>query len=112
MNKKNSLLIGFIAISIFMCPALTPAATYENCNLPAKSGLIAASAFLTIPYFVAKTVYGFAGTVTAGAINFFSFRYAEPTAEKIAFKSAGGDWYVTPDHLLGDKKLQFVGPVE
>jgi len=112
MNKKNALLIGFIAISIFMCPAMAPAASYENCNLPAKGGLIAASAVLTIPYFVAKTVYGFAGTLTAGAINFFSFRYAEPTAEKIAFKSAGGDWYVTPDHLLGDKKLQFVGPVE
>ena len=112
MKKKNSLLIGFIAISILMCPALTPAATYENCNLPAKSGLIAASAVLTIPYFVAKMAYGFAGTLTAGAINFFSFRYAEPTAEKIAFKSAGGDWYVTPDHLLGDKKLQFVGTVE
>jgi len=112
MGKKNGLLISFIAISVFMCPALTPAATYENCNLPAKSGLIAASAVLTVPYFVAKMVYGFAGTVTAGTINFFSFRYAEPTAEKIAFKSAGGDWYVTPDHLLGDKKLQFVGPVE
>ena len=112
MGKKNVLLISFIAISIFMCSAMAPAASYENCNLPAKGGLIAASAVLTIPYFVAKTVYGFAGTVTAGAINFFSFRYAEPTAEKIAFKSAGGDWYVTPDHLLGDKKLQFVGPVE
>ena len=112
MGKKNGLLIGFIAISIFMCPALTPAATYENCNLPAKSGLIAASAVLTIPYFVAKMGYGLLGTLTAGTINFFSFRYAEPTAEKIAFKSAGGDWYVTPDHLLGDKKLQFVGTVE
>jgi hypothetical protein len=65
MKKKNSLLIGFIAISILMCPALTPAATYENCNLPAKSGLIAASAVLTIPYFVAKMGYGFAGTLTA-----------------------------------------------
>ena len=112
MGKKNGLLIGFIAIRIFMCPALTPAATYENCNLPAKSGLIAASAVLTIPYFVAKMGYGLLGTLTAGTINFFSFRYAEPTAEKIAFKSAGGDWYVTPDHLLGDKKLQFVGTVE
>jgi hypothetical protein len=112
MNKKNSLLTFFIATSIFMCPAMAPAATYENCNLPAKSGLIAASAVLTIPYFVAKMAYGFAGTLTAGAINFFSFRYAEPTAEKIAFKSAGGDWYVTPDNLLGEKKLQFVGPVE
>jgi uncharacterized membrane protein len=112
MNKKNALFIGLIAISIFMCPAMAPAAPYENCNLPAKSGLVAASAALTIPYFVAKMGYGFAGTLTAGAINFFSFRYAEPTAEKIAFKSAGGDWYITPDHLLGEKKLQFVGPVE
>jgi hypothetical protein len=112
MNTKNSLLTFCIATSIFMCPALAPAATYENCNLPAKSALIAASAVLTVPYFVAKMAYGFAGTVSAGAINFFSFRYAEPTAEKIAFKSAGGDWYVTPDNLLGEKKLQFVGPVE
>ncbi len=112
MGKENVLLISFIAISILMCPALTPAANYEDCNLPAKSGLIAASTVLTVPYFVAKMGYGLAGTVTAGAVNFFSFRYAEPTAEKIAFKSAGGDWYVTPDNLLGEKKLQFVGPVE
>jgi hypothetical protein len=112
MNKKNALLICLIVISFCLYPALAPAATYENCNLPAKSGLLAASAVLTIPYFVAKMGYGFAGTVTAGAVNFFSFRYAEPTAEKIAFKAAGGDWYITPDHLLGEKKLQFVGPVE
>jgi hypothetical protein len=112
MKKKNILLIILTAIGIVICPAMAPAAPYESCNLPAKSGLVAASAVLTIPYFVAKMGYGFAGTLTAGAINFFSFRYAEPTAEKIAFKSAGGDWYITPDNLLGEKKLQFVGPVE
>jgi hypothetical protein len=112
MGKKNALLISFIVISIFMCPSLTPATTYEDCNLPAKSGLFIASSILTPPYFTAKMGYGLLGTLTAGTINFFSFRYAEPTAEKIASQSAGGDWYVTPDHLLGEKKLQFVGPVE
>lgn len=112
MGKKNGLLIGFIAISIFMCPALTPAKTYQDCNLPAKAGLVAASTVLTVPYFVAKMGYGFAGALTAGTINFFSFRYAEPQAEKIAQTSAGGDWYITPAILLGEQKLQFVGPVE
>ena len=95
-----------------MCPALTPAANYEDCNLPAKSGLIAASTVLTVPYFVAKMGYGLAGALTAGTVNFFSFRHAEPEAEKIAFKSTGGDWYITPDILLGERKLQFIGTVE
>ena len=109
---KSIFLIGLIAFSIFMYPAMAPAKTYEQCNTAAKCGLVTASSILTLPYCIVKTGYAFGGIVTAGAINLFSFRYAEPTAEKIAFKSAGGDWYITPDHLLGEKKLQFVGSVE
>lgn len=112
MNKTKILLIGIIAACIFILPAAAPAKTYEACSPVAKCGLGAASAILTIPYFIAKMGYGLVGSLTAGTINFFSFRYAEPTAEKIATKSAGGDWYITPKILLGEKKLEFIGTVD
>lgn len=112
MNKKGALIITSIVISIFMCPAQAPAKSFDQCNPAAQSGLATASALLTLPYFTVKMGYAFIGTLTAGAINFFSFRYAEPTAEKIACQSAGGNWYVTPANLLGEKKLRFIGPVE
>jgi hypothetical protein len=112
MDTKKVLIISLIAVSVFMHPSVAPTATYEACNGPAKCGLFVASSLLTLPYFFAKMGYGVMGTFTAGTINFLSFRYAEPTAEKIAFKSAGGDWYITPQILLGEKKLEFSGTVE
>ncbi len=112
MNNKIALIILWVALSMVMCPAQAQAKSFDQCNLAAQSGLATASALLTLPYFTVKMGYAFIGTLTAGAINFFSFRYAEPTAEKIACQSAGGNWYVTPDNLLGEKQLQFIGPVE
>ncbi|MCX5903765.1 MAG: hypothetical protein NTV89_09930, partial [Proteobacteria bacterium] len=53
--------------------------------------------------------YGAFGTLSAGTVNLFSARYAAPTAEKIALTAAGGDWYITPRILLGEKKLRFSG---
>lgn len=112
MGKKVILITICIAISIIMYSAPTPAKSFEQCNPATKSALATASAIVTVPYFTVKMGCAFIGTLTAGALNFFSMRYAEPTAEKIAFKSAGGHWYVTPDNLLGEKPLQFIGPVE
>ncbi len=111
MNKTTALIISCVAISIALIPAAARAKSFEQCNPAAQAGLAAASALVTLPYFTMKMGVAIVGTLTAGAINFFSVRYAEPTAETIAGKSAGGDWYVTPDHLLGEKQLRFIGPV-
>ncbi len=112
MKRMNLLFFIVLLSSAVFLPMTAQTKTYEECNVPAKAGLITASSLLTLPYFFIKMGYGVMGAFTAGTINFLSFRYAEPTAEKIAIKSAGGNWYITPQILLGEKKLEFSGSID
>ncbi|MCX5895331.1 MAG: hypothetical protein NTZ51_05830 [Proteobacteria bacterium] len=109
MDKKKLLLIGFISLLLLALPAQAPAKTYEECNFFTKGCLNGAATILSLPYFPVKLGYALMGTLTAGTLNACTLKYAEPVTEKIAIRAAGGDWYITPQILLGEKKLSFSG---
>jgi len=102
------LIIVLLCVTVFM-PAIASAKTYEEYGFWSQGCLNGAASALTVLYFPVKLGYGAFGTLTAGTVNLFSARYAAPTAEKIAFTAAGGDWYITPRILLGEKQLNFSG---
>jgi hypothetical protein len=71
-------------------------------------GLGAASAFCNVFYGPAKLLLMMIGSVTAG------FGYAVTAGDldvtrKILDSSVMGDYVVMPDHLTGDKPLEFIG---
>jgi hypothetical protein len=105
---KRALVIVLLSAVVFV-PATASAKTYEECNFWAQGCLNGVASALTVPYFPVKLGYAALGTLAAGTINLFSARYAAPTAEKTALTAAGGDWYITPQILLGEKKLHFSG---
>lgn len=109
MKKANLLPVIVLLSAVMILPAAASAKTYEEYNFWAQGCLNGAASALTVLYFPVKLGYGALGTLTAGTINLFSARYAAPTAEKIALTAAGGDWYLTPQILLGEKKLRFSG---
>jgi len=109
MKKINAALIVLLLSAALFMPAAASAKTYEEYGFWSQGCLNGAAAVLTVLYFPVKLGYGALGTLTAGAVNVFSARYAEPTAEKIALTAAGGDWYITPRILTGEKEFHFSG---
>ena len=107
-NIIGVLIIVLLCVAVFM-PAPASAKTYEEYGFWSQGWLNGAASALTVLYFPVKLGYGAFGSLTAGTVNLFSARYAAPTAEKIALSAAGGDWYITPQILLGEKKLRFSG---
>ena len=105
---KRALVIVLLSAVVFV-PAAASAKTYEEYNFWAQGSFNGAACLLTVPYFPVKLAYALFGTLAAGTINLFSARYAAPTAEKTALTVEGGDWYITPRILLGEKKLHFNG---
>jgi len=110
--KRASMLLIIVLLSAVFFVSAASAKTYEEYNFFAQGCLNGAASVLTVPYFPVKLGYAALGVLTAGTVNLFSARYAEPTAEKIAVTAAGGDWYITPRILLGEKKLAFNGCVD
>jgi hypothetical protein len=104
----GTLAIVLLCAAVFI-PAPASAKTYEEHGFWSQGLLNGAASALTVLYFPVKLGYGAFGTLTAGTVNLFSARYAAPTAEKIGLSAAGGDWYITPQILTGEKELHFSG---
>lgn len=66
------------------------------------------SYFLTLPYGGIKMAVAVLGAV-AGGMGFIFTGGDKATAEKIWGPAMGGDYVVTPQHLRGEKDLQFFG---
>ena len=75
------LLLGIVLI-VFL-PLQGEAKTFEERSLPAKSGLLVSSAFVSTPYFASKMIYATCGSIVAGGINVFSLGFAQDTATTV-----------------------------
>ncbi len=104
------LLIGIVLI-VFL-PLQGEAKTFEERSLPAKSGLVVSSVFVSTPYFVSKMIYATCGSIVAGGINVFSLGFAQDTATSVGCKAVNGDWIVYPTVLTKERDLEFIGKDE
>ena len=104
------LLIGIVPIVFF--PLQGEAKTFEERSLPAKSGLVVSSVFVSTPYFVSKMIYATCGSIVAGGINVFSLGFAQDTATSVGCKAVNGDWIVYPTVLTKERDLEFIGKDE
>lgn len=71
-------------------------------------GIGAASVLLSIPYGAAKVTYAALGGVIGGFAYLFSAGDKE-AAKAVWTPSLNGTYVLTPDHLKGDKPIQFMG---
>jgi len=75
---------------------------------PTQFGIGAASVLLSIPYGAAKVTYAALGGVIGGFAYAFSAGDIE-AAKAVWTSSLRGTYVLTPDHLKGDKPVQFMG---
>ena len=78
---------------------------------PTQFGIGAASVVLSIPYGAAKITYAALGAVIGGFTYLFSAGDKE-AAKAVWTPSLNGTYVLTPDHLKGDKPIQFLGRAE
>ncbi|MDQ6733869.1 MAG: hypothetical protein M3Z35_07090 [Nitrospirota bacterium] len=75
---------------------------------PTQFGIGAASVLLSIPYGAAKVTYATLGGIIGGFAYLFSAGDKE-AAQAVWTPSLQGTYVLTPDHLKGDKPIQFIG---
>lgn len=78
---------------------------------PTQFGIGAASVLLSIPYGAAKVTYAALGGLIGGFAYLFSAGDKE-VAKAVWTSSLNGTYVLTPDHLKGDKPIQFIGRAE
>lgn len=98
---------GFAAVLILsLCLCTTAGAEEESTAATGLSGLAAGATSMV--YTPLKIVYAGSGlVVSALAFVFSAGDFTAPS--RVTRASVRGDWVVTPNHLVGDRDLQFVG---
>ena len=120
-HRRTCVSIKAITVCIVLAfmVALVPAAGAQDndavpearANTPAKFGYGAASVILTIPYGLAKVLYAAFGSVVGGAALVFSAGDTK-AAKAVWNASLHGTYVLTPEHLKGEKDIQFIGMPE
>ena len=111
MRKVLLYLLLGIGLIVFL-PLQGKTKTFEELSLPAKSGLVVSSAFVSTPYFVSKMIYATCGSLVAGGINVFGLGFAQDTATTVGCQAVNGDWIVYPTVLTKERNLEFIGKDE
>jgi hypothetical protein len=112
MKKRMYGIMVCCSVLCLMLPAAANAKTYDECGFMAKTGLVLASVITTPLYFVCKLPLAAVGAAVSAPVNFLTMRYAYDFSANFALRTMCGDWYITPSVLLGDRKLQYFGPVD
>ena len=87
----------------------TPACATETQNpVDGDAGMSIAAGLATIVYTPAKVLYAVGGGVAAG-MAYLASAGNEDVAAPILTPSVRGDYVVTPEHLRGDRPLEFFG---
>ncbi len=106
---RNSRTIRLSAAALGLASCLTFASAPARANdAGTNAGLQAGALFTTLLYGPAKVCYAVLGSVVSGLAWGLTAGNSE-VAWPIFVSAAYGDYVVTPDHLRGQKPLEFVG---
>ena len=107
-------LVAVLMMVLFAAP-ISPGLAQDNSRpdkvhsaAPTQFGIGAASVLLSIPYGAAKVTYAALGGIIGGFAYLFSAGDKD-AAQAVWIPSLHGTYVLTPDHLKGDKSIQFIG---
>ena len=103
---RRALLALTVVCALGIAPANAMAG--EQTNVASEAGLGVGAALCTLVYAPGKILYAGGGLITAGLAWLVSGGNAKPMGP-ILTASVRGDYVVTPDHLRGRDRLDFVG---
>jgi hypothetical protein len=96
-------LAGVAALALTLAPATSRAEDVGN-----EAGWGAAAALSSLLYAPVKLVYAMGGGLTAGLAWVFSAGDSD-VVNPIIDASLRGDYVITPDHLRGERPVEFIG---
>lgn len=99
------------AIALVCAAALVfaPAAVWaDDVEMAKDAGVGLGSAMASLLYVPAKTFYAFGGLLVGGLAYAFSGGDAD-VARVVLEPSVLGDYVITPDHLAGEREIEFFG---
>ena len=88
--------------------AATPSSESTEGGSASSAGMQAAAAVSTILYFPLKAVFAIGGGIVGGLAYAFSGGN-EQAAKSIWDTSLRGTYYISPDHLQGNRPIRFLG---
>ena len=110
MKRLNAVLIIMLLSAALFMQAPASAKTYEEYGFWSQGCLNGAASALTVLYFPVKLGYAVPSERLLPEPLIYSARdMPRPQRKRPPSPSAGGDWYITPRILLGEKKLHFNG---
>jgi len=111
VRKRARLRAGRRGVALLACAlfvGLSPATALAEESQAATAGLGIGSALCSLVYSPFKIVYAIGGGVIGGLAWIFSAGDGE-VAGAVISPAVRGDYVVTPDHLRGEKPLEFIG---
>lgn len=113
IKRYDSRLVGAFALALGACVFAAPATAEELVSKETKEtaeqgGMGAAAGLSSVVYAPVKVVYAAGGSVVAGLAYVLSGGDKD-VAKPIFDASVRGDYVVTPQHLSGERELEFVG---
>ena len=107
MRNSSPIRSSIAAVGLAACLSLAGGPAHAT-DAATNAGLQAGALFTTLLYGPAKVCYAVVGSVVSGLAWTFTAGNSE-VAWPIFVNAAYGDYVVTPDHLRGDRPLEFVG---
>lgn len=105
------LIVGMTYCSMLVSPAWSQSSPPDTLQGTAEgAGMGAASAAATILYFPFKAAFALGGGIVGGLAYLFS-GLNETTAKSIWIPSVYGTYVITPEHLIGERPVRFLGAV-
>jgi hypothetical protein len=102
-SLRSMLLAAVAALALALAPATSRAEDLGN-----EAGLGAAAALGSLLYAPVKLIYAMGGGLTAGLAWVFSAGDSD-VVNPIIDASLRGDYVITPDHLRGERPVEFIG---
>lgn len=105
--------VAFIVVLMFCSMVAAPAWSQSSSadrqqGTPSGVGMQVASVAATLVYFPCKAVYALGGGIVGGFAYLLS-GLSEQTAKSIWVPSMYGTYYISPEHLTGERPVRFVG---
>lgn len=103
----RGLLVGVLAVTLMGAPSIGFAGE-KAAEVSRESGLGAAAALSSLVYGPVKLVYAMGGLIVGSFAWIFTGGDSE-VAEVVFVRSLRGTYVITPEILLGEERLEFIG---
>jgi hypothetical protein len=107
MRIQRILLFILLASLACSCAQARTSLPYADRGVGGKTALTLGSVACSAIYTPVKAAYAVGGTLTGGLVFLMSAGQSSTAAGRVMARSTGGDWFVHPDHLTGNRELEF-----